>query len=105
MSNSQYFPPYLTSINSDSSEISVNLDLTNYATKTDLDDIIHVDTSDFALKTNLTTLKTEFGKLDIPKLSTLPADLAKLTKEVQEDFTKKTDFSKLEKKVRGNKTE
>ena len=92
MSNSQYFPPYLTSSNSDSSEISVNLDLTNYATKTDLDNITHVGTSGFALKTNLTTLKTEVDKLDNPKLSTVPADLTKLTKEVQEDFTKKTRF-------------
>ena len=92
MSNSQYFPPYLTSSNSDSSEISVNLDLTNYATKTDLDNITHVGTSGFALKTNLTTLKTEVDKLDNPKLSTVPADLTKLTKEVQEDFTKKNRF-------------
>ena len=92
MSNSQYFPLYLTSSNSDSSEISVNLDLTNYATKTDLDNITHVGTSGFALKTNLTTLKTEVDKLDNPKLSTVPADLTKLTKEVQEDFTKKNRF-------------
>ena len=99
MSNSQYFPPYLTSSNSDSSEISVNLDLTNYATKTDLDNITHVGTSGFALKTYLTTLKTEVDKLDNPKLSTVPADLTKLTKEVQEDFTKKTDLSRLEKKI------
>ena len=34
MSNSQYFPPYLSSNNSDSSEINANLDLTNYTTKT-----------------------------------------------------------------------
>ena len=107
MSNifSQYFRPYLASNNSDSSEISVNLDLTNYATKIDLGNITHVGTSGFALKTNLTALKTQVDKLDIPKLSTVPADLAKLTKEVQEDFTKKTDFSALEKKVRDNKTE
>ena len=63
--------------------------MTNYATKTDLDNITHVDTSGFALKTNLANLKTEVDKLDIPKLSTVPADLSKLTKEVQEDFTKK----------------
>ena len=76
MSNSQYFPPYLTSGNI-SSEISVNLDLTNYATKTDLDNITHVDTSGFALKTNLASLKT---------------DLDKLTKEEQANFTKKNRF-------------
>ena len=63
MSNSKYFPPYLTSSNI-SSEIHVNLDLTNYATKTDLDNITHVDTSGFASKTNLANLKTEVDKLD-----------------------------------------
>ena len=99
MSNSQYFPPYLTSSNI-SSEISVNLDLTSYATKTDLDNITHVDTSAFALKINLASLKTE-----VDKLTTVPSDLDKLTKEVQADFTKKTNFSALEKKVTGNKTE
>ena len=52
---------------------------------------------------NLTALKID--KLNIPKLSTVPADLAKLTKEVQEDFIKKTDFNTLEKKVTDNKTE
>ena len=62
MSISQYFPPYLTSSNI-SSEINVNLDLTNYATKTDLDNITHVDTSGFALKTNLAALKTEVDNL------------------------------------------
>ena len=53
MSNSQYFPPYLTSRDSDNSEIIVDLDLTNYATKADLNNIAHVDTSSFALKTIL----------------------------------------------------
>ena len=98
MSNSQYFPPYLTSSNSGSSEINVNLDLTDYVTKTDLDNTAHDDTSGFALKTKLTSLKTEVDKLDIPKLSTVPDDLSKLTEKVQEDFTKKTDFTALEKK-------
>ena len=60
--------------------------------------VTHVDTSGFALKSNLTALKTEVDKLDIPKLSTFPTDLSKLTKEVQEHFTKKTDFTALEKK-------
>ena len=79
--------------------------MTNFATKTDLGNITHVDTCGSALKTNLTALKSGINKLDISKLSTVPADLVKLTKEVQEDFTKKTDFTALEKKVTGNKTE
>ena len=70
MSNSQYFPPYLTSGKLDSSEITVDLDLIDYVTKTDSDNITHVDTSGFALKTNLSSLKAEVDKLDIPRLST-----------------------------------
>ena len=55
--------------------------------------IINLDTSSFALKANLASLKTEVDKLGIPKLTTVPIDLADLTKKVQEDFTKKTDFN------------
>ena len=46
-------------------DINVTADLSNYSTKTDLKNVTHVDTSSFALKTNLTTLKTEIDKLDI----------------------------------------
>ena len=94
---SEYFPSYLSEL-SGIKHMAVNLDLEGVATKDDLKSIAHVGTSSFALKVNLTALKTEVDKLDIPKLSTVPADLAKLTKEVQEDFTKKADFSALEKK-------
>ena len=85
--------------------MNVNVDLEGVATKKDLESITHVDTSSFALKTNLSNLKTEIDKLDIPKLSTVPTDLAKITKEVQKDFTKKTELDKLEKKVTDNQTE
>ena len=67
--------------------------------------ITHVDTSSFALKTNLASLKTEVDKLDIPKLKTVPLDLEDLTKEVQEDFTEKTDFNSLKTKVNKNETD
>ena len=96
--NNKYFPPYSTS---HFENIKVESNLTGYATKKDLDDITHADTSSFALKTNLSALKTETDKLDIPKLSTVPADLSKLTKEVQENFIKKTDFNTLKTKVDG----
>ena len=69
--------------------------------KKDLDDITHVDTSEFALKTNLTALKTEVDKLDIPKLSAVPTDLSKLTKEVKKYSIKKKDFNPLKTKVDG----
>ena len=93
---------YLTDFNAGNSNVKVELDLKNYATKEELKNITHVDTSSFALKTNLALLKTEVDKLDIPKLRTVPIDLADLSKEVQEDFTKKTDFNSLKTKVDKN---
>ena len=49
--------------------------------------------------------KTEVDKLDILKLSTVPADLAKLTNKVANDLVEETDFNASEKKVTDNKTE
>ena len=96
---------YLTVYKSRNSNVKVELSLRNYITKEDLKNISHVDTSSFALKTNLGFLKTEVEKLDIPNLKTVPIDLADLTKEVQEDFTKKTDFNSLKTKVNKNETD
>ena len=45
--------------------INVKVDLSNYATKTDLKNVTQVDASSFALKTNLANLKSEVDKLDI----------------------------------------
>ena len=84
---SQYYPPYRSSSNN----IKVELDLANYATKTDLKNITHVDVSSFASKTNLAALKTEVEKIDADKLKITPADLAKLTNAVEHDVVKKTD--------------
>ena len=50
-----YYPPY----KSFSNNIKVELDLTNYATRTNLKNITHTDVSSFASKTNLSALKTE----------------------------------------------
>ena len=61
-----YYPPYKSSSNN----VKVELDLTNYATKTDLKSITHVDVSSFASKTNLAALKTEVDKIDTDKLKT-----------------------------------
>ena len=63
---SQYFPKPFNSHFNDS--IKVEIDLSNYATKADIKNISHVDTSSFALKTNLADLKTEVDKLDIDTL-------------------------------------
>ena len=84
-----YYPPYKSSSNN----IKVELDLTNYATKTDLNNITHVDTSSFASKTNLAALKTEVDKIDIDKLKRAPTDLAKLANAVENDLVKKTVYN------------
>ena len=52
-------------------DINVTLDLPNYATKDDIKNITHVDTSSFAKKTNLANLKSEVDKLDVDKLTTV----------------------------------
>ena len=78
--------------------------MSNYATKADLKNVTPVDVSSFASKTNLASLKTEVDKLNILKLSTVPADLAKLTNKVANDLVEETDFDALEKKVTDNKT-
>ena len=72
---SQYFPKLFRSFERN---INVKVDLSNYATKTDIKNILHVDTSSFARKTNLASLKTEVDKLDIDKLVPVPVDLSKL---------------------------
>ena len=82
-----------------SGDINVKVDLSNYATKEDIKNISHVDTSGFALKTNLGNLKTEVDKLDIDKLVPVPTDLSKLSNVVKNDVVKKADYSKLVTKV------
>ena len=84
-----YYPPYKSSSNN----IKVELDLTNYATKTDLKNITHVDVSNFASKSNLAALKTEVDKIDTDKLKTPPTDLTKLTNAIENDVVKKTDYN------------
>ena len=91
---SAYYPPYRSSSNN----IKVELDLANYATKTDLKNITHVDVSSFASKTNLAALKTEVDKIDTDKLKTVPDDLAKLSNVVKE-VVKKTACNTLKNKV------
>ena len=69
----QYFPKPYERFGGD---IKFKVDLSNYATKTDIKNVSHIDTSSFALKSNLASLNTEVGKLDIDKLKGLPANLA-----------------------------
>ena len=89
---SQYFPKPYEPFGGD---INVKVDLSNYAAKADIKNISHVDTSSFALKTNLATLKTEVDKLDIDKLVPVPVDLSKLSGVVKTDVVKKLVYDKL----------
>ena len=82
----QYFPKPYERFGGD---INVNVDLSNYATKTDIRNISHVDISSFALKSNLASLKTEVDKVDIDKLVHVALDLSKLNDVVKNDVVKK----------------
>ena len=86
---SQYFPPY----RSHEGDIKVELDLSNYATKTDLKNVTLVDVCSFASKRNLASLKTEVDKIDADKLKTVPVNLAKLSNVVKNDVVKKTEYN------------
>ena len=94
---SQYFPKPFNAHFGNS--IKVNIDLSNYATKTDLKNVTHAGTSSFVLKTNLANLETEVDKLDIDKLAPVPVDLSKLSDVVRNDDAKKTVYDKLVAKV------
>ena len=84
-----YYPPYESSSNN----VKVELDLTNYGTKTDLKNITHVDVSSLASKTNLAVLKTAVDKIDVDKLKTTPTDLDRLSNLDKNDVVKKTDYN------------
>ena len=86
---SSYYPPYKSS----SQNIKVELDVANFATKIDFKNITRVDVSSYASKTNLSALKSEVDKIDVHKLKTTPAELAKLSNVFKNDLVKKTDYS------------
>ena len=89
---SQYFPKPYEPFGRD---FNVKVDFSNYVTKTDIKSILHVDTSSFALKLNLASLKTEVDKLGIDKLVPVPVDLSKLSDVVKNDVVGKTVYDKL----------
>ena len=76
-------------------DINVKVDLSNYATKTDLKNVSHVDVSSFALKPNSASLKIEVNKSDIDNLVPVPVDLSKLSNVVKNDVAKKTEYNNL----------
>ena len=83
---SQYFPKLYEPFDGD---INVKVDLSNYATKVDIKNISHIDTSSFALKSNLASLKTEVDNLGIDKLVPALVDLSKLSDVVKNNVVQK----------------
>ena len=73
---SEYFPK----LESLGTNVNVELDLSNYTTKTDLKNTTAIDTS------------------DIGKLEFTPVDLSKLSNVVKNNVAKKTDYNELLKK-------
>ena len=99
---SQYFPKTYKPFGRD---INIKVNLSNCATKTHIKNISDIDTSRFALKSNLASVKTEVDKLDIDKLKGLPTSLSNLKTKVDNlDFDKlapvPVDLRKLSKVVR-----
>ena len=70
--------------------VKVELDLSNYATKSDIKNAAGVDTLKFAKKVDLANLKSSVGKLDIDKLKNVPTNVSYLKSKVD-----KSDFVKL----------
>ena len=88
---SQYFPTY----RSYKENVRFKLHLSNYATKSDLKSVSHVDVSSFASKANLANLKTEVDRFDIDKLTPVPNDVAKLSNIVKNiEFVLRTKYEK-----------
>ena len=73
-------------------DINAKVDLSNYATKTDLKNTSHINVSSYPLKANLASIKTEVDKLDIEKLTSVPIDLTKLSNAVKNDVVKKLNM-------------
>ena len=85
-------------------DLNIKVDLPNYATKVDTKNNSHVDTSSFALKSNLTSLKTEVNKLNIDKLIPVPVNLSKQSDVGKNDVFRKAVYDKLVEKVNNTGT-
>ena len=75
---SKYFPE------PSGADINVTVDLSNYATKADLKNVTLVDTSSFALKTNLATLKPEVAQLEkkVPNVTDFVKKLTEIENKI-----------------------
>ena len=79
-----YFPDsYIRGKN----KIKVELDLSSYTTKSDLEGATEVDTSKFAKEVDLT--KSNIDDLGIDELKIIPVDLSKPNNEVKMMFLKR----------------
>ena len=67
---SEYFPKP----NSLGANVKIELNLSNYAAKTDFKNTAGVDTSSFAKKTDIANLKFDVDKLDIDEIVNVPSD-------------------------------
>ena len=65
--------------------MKVEFDLSNYMTKADFKNATAVDTSNFAKKSDLGSLKSEIDELDIGQLETTPVDLSKSSNVVKNE--------------------
>ena len=92
----QYFAKQFRSFGEN---IDIKVDYSNYATKTKLKNVAHIDTLSSALKTNLATLKTEVYKLEIDKLAPVLVDLSKFSDAVKNNVVKRPDDDTLAAKV------
>ena len=86
---SQYFPKPYEPFGGD---INIKVDFSNHATKTDIKNISHIDTSSFALKSHLASVKTEVDKLDIDKLKSLQ-NQSKPSNVVKNEVVKKAEYN------------
>ena len=90
----QYLPKPYESFGGD-----IDIDLFNYARKTDLKSATEIDATKLTAKWDLVSLKAEVDKLDIEKLVPVSVDLSWLSYVVKNDVVNKTDYDKLDAKV------
>ena len=72
-------------------KVKVELNMSNYATKTDLKTPTEIDTSSFAKRIDLASLKSSIGKVDIDKLKNVTTNLSNSKSKID-----KLDIRKLE---------
>ena len=80
-------------------KINVELDLSDYGTKSDLKNATGFNTSKFAKEADLASLKSDVDRLDIDELESTSIELSKLRNGVENEVVKKTLYEEQVKKV------